>query len=58
LGAMEDRVIDPMTSWRLAQEMPNAQLTMLDGLGHALAFEDPARVASVVINFLLRQAVS
>jgi pimeloyl-ACP methyl ester carboxylesterase len=38
--------------------MPNAQLTMLDGLGHALAFEDPARVACVVINFLLRQAVS
>jgi pimeloyl-ACP methyl ester carboxylesterase/catechol 2,3-dioxygenase-like lactoylglutathione lyase family enzyme len=58
LGAMEDRVIDPMTSWRLAQEMPNATLTMLDGMGHALAFENPARVASVVINFLLREAVS
>jgi 3-oxoadipate enol-lactonase len=58
LGAMEDRVIDPMTSWRLAQEMPHAQLSMLDGLGHALAFENPARVASVVTNFLLRQAVS
>lgn len=58
LGAMEDRVIDPMASWRLAQEIPNAALTMLGGLGHALAFEDPARVAGVVSNFLLREAVS
>jgi 3-oxoadipate enol-lactonase len=58
LGAMEDRVIDPMASWRLAQEIPNAELTMLDGLGHALAFENPARVASVVINFLVREVVS
>jgi pimeloyl-ACP methyl ester carboxylesterase/catechol 2,3-dioxygenase-like lactoylglutathione lyase family enzyme len=58
LGAMEDRVIDPMTSWRLAQEIPHAQLTLLDGLGHALAFENPARVAGVVTDFLLRQGVS
>ncbi len=48
LGAWEDRVIDPMTSWNLAREIPHATLTMLDGIGHALAFEDPGRVARVV----------
>lgn len=58
LGAMEDRVIDPMTSWRLAQQMPHAQLTLLDGLGHALAFENPARVAAVVTDFLLRRGIA
>jgi 3-oxoadipate enol-lactonase len=53
LGAKEDRVIDPLTSWKLACEIPHATLTMLDGIGHALAFEDPDRVARVVINHLL-----
>jgi len=53
LGAKEDRVIDPLTSWKLAREIPRATLTMLDGIGHALAFEDPDRVARVVINHLL-----
>lgn len=55
LGAKEDRVIDPMTSWKLAREIPNATLTMLDGIGHALAFEDPGRVARVIINHLLHE---
>jgi pimeloyl-ACP methyl ester carboxylesterase/catechol 2,3-dioxygenase-like lactoylglutathione lyase family enzyme len=53
LGAKEDRVIDPLTSWKLAREIPRATLIMLDGIGHALAFEDPDRVARVVINHLL-----
>lgn len=53
LGAKDDRVIDPICSWKLAQEIPNATLTMLDGIGHALAFENPDRVARVVSNHLL-----
>jgi pimeloyl-ACP methyl ester carboxylesterase len=45
---MEDRVIDPAASWRLAREIPHATLTMLSDVGHAVAFEDPARVAALV----------
>ncbi|HEV2363541.1 MAG TPA: alpha/beta fold hydrolase [Caulobacteraceae bacterium] len=55
LGAREDRVIDPANSWKLAREIPGAALTVLDGVGHALAFEDPDRVAAVITAHLLRQ---
>ena len=48
LGAMEDRVIDPAASWRLAREIPHATLTMLSDAGHAVAFEHPGRVAALV----------
>ena len=54
LGAKDDRIIDPICSWKLAQEIPNATLTMLDGIGHALACENPDRVARVVSNHLLQ----
>jgi pimeloyl-ACP methyl ester carboxylesterase/catechol 2,3-dioxygenase-like lactoylglutathione lyase family enzyme len=52
LGAMADRVIDPLNSWRIAQEIPGAALTMLGGVGHALAFEAPDRTARVITEFL------
>jgi pimeloyl-ACP methyl ester carboxylesterase/catechol 2,3-dioxygenase-like lactoylglutathione lyase family enzyme len=52
LGAMLDRVIDPSDSWALAREIPNATLTMLRGLGHAMVFEAPDQVARVVVDFL------
>jgi pimeloyl-ACP methyl ester carboxylesterase len=54
LGAKDDRVVNPICSWKLAQEIPNATLTMLDGIGYALAFENPDRVAHVVSNHLLQ----
>jgi 3-oxoadipate enol-lactonase len=54
LGAMDDRVIPPETSWALAREIPNATLTMVDGLGHALYIEDPARVGHVIAEYALR----
>jgi pimeloyl-ACP methyl ester carboxylesterase/catechol 2,3-dioxygenase-like lactoylglutathione lyase family enzyme len=53
LGAMQDRVIDPVCSWKLAREIPNATLAMLGGVGHALVFEAPQRVARVIVDFLL-----
>jgi pimeloyl-ACP methyl ester carboxylesterase/catechol 2,3-dioxygenase-like lactoylglutathione lyase family enzyme len=56
LGAMEDRVIDPLNSWRIAQEIPGAALTMLGGVGHALAFEAPDRTAGVITEFLKEAA--
>jgi len=52
LGAMQDRVIDPSNTWRIAQEIPGATLTMLGGVGHALAFEAPDRTARVIADFL------
>jgi 3-oxoadipate enol-lactonase len=52
LGAMCDRVIDPSASPRIAQEIPNATLTVLGGVGHALAFEAPERVARTISDFL------
>jgi 3-oxoadipate enol-lactonase len=52
LGAMQDRVIDPLNTWRIAQEIPGATLTMLGGVGHALAFEAPDRTARVIADFL------
>jgi pimeloyl-ACP methyl ester carboxylesterase/catechol 2,3-dioxygenase-like lactoylglutathione lyase family enzyme len=55
LGAIQDRVIDPMSSWRIAQEIPGATLTFLGGVGHALAFEAPDRVAYAITDFLKAQ---
>jgi 3-oxoadipate enol-lactonase len=52
LGALQDRVIDPLNSWRIAQEIPNATLTLLGGVGHALAFEAPDRITGVITDFL------
>ena len=52
LGAMQDRVIDPLSSWRLAREIPNATLTILSGVGHALVFEAPDQVSRAIIDFL------
>jgi pimeloyl-ACP methyl ester carboxylesterase len=49
---MQDRVIDPSNSWRLAQEIPNSTLTLLGGVGHALAFEAPDRTARAIVDFL------
>jgi pimeloyl-ACP methyl ester carboxylesterase/catechol 2,3-dioxygenase-like lactoylglutathione lyase family enzyme len=52
LGALQDRVIDPLSSWRIAKEIPNASLTLLGGVGHALAFEAPDRIAGAITDFL------
>jgi pimeloyl-ACP methyl ester carboxylesterase/catechol 2,3-dioxygenase-like lactoylglutathione lyase family enzyme len=52
LGAMQDRVIDPLNTWRIAREIPGATLTMLGGVGHALAFEAPDHTARVIGDFL------
>ena len=52
LGALQDRIIDPLNSWRIAQEIPSATLTLFGGVGHALTFEAPDRVARAVSDFL------
>jgi pimeloyl-ACP methyl ester carboxylesterase len=54
LGAMDDRVIAPQTSWELAREIPGATLTMLSGVGHVLFLEDPQGVSRVIVDHLLR----
>jgi pimeloyl-ACP methyl ester carboxylesterase/catechol 2,3-dioxygenase-like lactoylglutathione lyase family enzyme len=55
LGAMHDQIIDPLSSWKLAREIPNATLTMLGGVGHALTIEAPNQVAHAIIDFLLHR---
>jgi pimeloyl-ACP methyl ester carboxylesterase len=52
LGALCDRVIDPLASLRIAQEIPEATLTLLGGVGHALTFEAPERVTRAIGDFL------
>jgi 3-oxoadipate enol-lactonase len=52
LGALCDRVIDPLASLRIAQEIPQATLTLLGGVGHALTFEAPERVTRTIRDFI------
>jgi 3-oxoadipate enol-lactonase len=52
LGALCDQVIDPMASLRIAQEIPEATLTLLGGVGHALTFEAPERVTRIIADFI------
>jgi pimeloyl-ACP methyl ester carboxylesterase/predicted enzyme related to lactoylglutathione lyase len=55
LGAMHDQIVDPLSSWKLAREIPYAALTMLSGVGHALALEAPNQAAHHIVDFLLQR---
>ena len=52
LGALCDRVIEPSASLRIAEEIPDATLTLLGGVGHAITFEAPERVTRTITDFL------
>ena len=56
LHGSDDRVIPAAASSRLAELMPNAELQSFVGLGHALPFVAPDRIADAVKGFLHEHA--
>lgn len=56
LGAAEDKVTPPALSQEIAQLAPGAELELIEGSGHLLPFEQPARVAAGLQRLLLRAA--
>jgi pimeloyl-ACP methyl ester carboxylesterase len=48
----DDRVVPAIHAERWAEILPNATVTTLDGVGHALLVQDPARVAATVADFI------
>lgn len=48
----EDRMTPVRNSYFLADSLPNAQLTIVDGAGHLVMIERPAEVASALARFL------
>lgn len=49
---VDDRIIPAVHGERWAEVLPAATLTTIDGVGHALLVQDPARVADVVADFI------
>lgn len=54
VAGRDDAVIDPAASEHLARALPNAELQLLEGLGHLSFFEAPELLADVVGGFLGR----
>jgi 3-oxoadipate enol-lactonase len=53
IGALGDQVIPPASSCALAERIPGARLIMLEGVGHALTWEAPERVALLIRDFFV-----
>jgi pimeloyl-ACP methyl ester carboxylesterase len=49
-----DKMVSPENSRLLASRIPNAQLIMLEGIGHGFFLEAVEQSAKVIINFLRR----
>lgn len=56
VGATDDRVTPPVLSQELAALVPGAELEMVEGSGHLVPFEQPARVAAALQRLMLRAA--
>ncbi|NLX12015.1 MAG: alpha/beta fold hydrolase [Chloroflexi bacterium] len=52
IGASEDRMVRPKFSATLAEQIPGAQLVMIEGAGHMLPLEQPQAVAAAVQAWL------
>jgi pimeloyl-ACP methyl ester carboxylesterase len=52
LWGARDRLIPLQSGQRFAQDIPNARLVVLDGLGHVPQQEDPQRTVAEVQGFL------
>lgn len=52
LHGADDEVIPPGNSEVIASRVPQAQLVILDGLGHLFWHEDPPRAAQPILDFL------
>ncbi|HYN64017.1 MAG TPA: alpha/beta hydrolase [Candidatus Limnocylindrales bacterium] len=47
-----DRIVAPDVGAEIAASIPNARLELLPGIGHAVQFEAPDRVANLMLDFL------
>ena len=54
VGAECDMLVPVWKSRELAELIPGAELTVLDGASHGIAMEDPERFNKVLIDFLTR----
>jgi pimeloyl-ACP methyl ester carboxylesterase len=46
----KDRVLLPRQAKRAARKLPTAQIVMLEGCGHVPTYDDPQRVARVLLE--------
>jgi pimeloyl-ACP methyl ester carboxylesterase len=47
-----DRIVRPAVGAEIAATIPNARFEPLSGIGHAVQFEAPSRVAELIVDFL------
>jgi pimeloyl-ACP methyl ester carboxylesterase len=52
LGGTRDAVFSVDEQTALARAFPNAELRLIDGIGHTLHWEDPEQFATVLLDFL------
>ena len=52
MGTREDPIADPARTMAMARRLPNAQLVMLPGGGHALPMEHPRELTQALRQFL------
>jgi pimeloyl-ACP methyl ester carboxylesterase len=52
LAGREDRLVPCAHSLSIAEEIPGAQTSILEGVGHVNAIQAPAKVAQVIFGFL------
>ncbi len=50
VGELDELLIEPCKI--MANEIPNAQLALLEGVGHMTAIESPERMTDAVLRFL------
>jgi pimeloyl-ACP methyl ester carboxylesterase len=49
---VDDRIIPAVHAERWAEALPDSALSTVDGVGHALLVQEPARVADIVADFI------
>jgi pimeloyl-ACP methyl ester carboxylesterase len=52
IGPLEDRVVEPATTRRVAERIPGAWYEAIPGAGHSIASEAPDLVANLIADFL------
>jgi pimeloyl-ACP methyl ester carboxylesterase len=56
VSGTKDRLLPHPLSHRLANAIPGARLVALDGAGHQLMFEEPGRVAEIILDVAQQRA--
>ena len=51
LGGREDKIFGPSEHISLARQFPKGELELVEGVGHALHWENPARFMSALVRF-------